>query len=155
MTKADQPVIGGVDGILSSKEVAVVEATAQGVVIGGIAYTIARRVNVPVLTQEDGEVVAFKVLQPIREEVNYKETDVVVNGERVKGVQEVTINIIRVEEIGSKQEMDYVANAMTAGNLRATYPDHAYVGKTFAIQKLGVVPGKQYKATNVVEIQPA
>lgn len=140
---------------MTSKEVQAVEATATSVNIGGVDYKITRRVNVPVLKHADGEVVTFEALQPIRDEVNYVNEEVIVNGEKVKATREVIISILRVRELTSNQEMEYVCNSITSSDLKGTYPNHDYVGREFAIQKLGLVPGKNYKAVNVVEIERA
>ena len=144
------------DGVETAKSIAVIAPAMQGVMIGGARFNIKKQVNLPTLKQESGETIAVRFDTPIREEPQYK--DVIVNNEDgSKGVvkQETFINIVRVTELGSGQPFEYVCNAMTADNIRSTYPDENYVGRSFAIQKLGTVAGKQYKQTNVVEIEAA
>ncbi len=141
--------------VLTSKAVTVARDAAKTVMVGGQAFEVVKQVNVPTLKQDTGETVAFRIDQPIREETNYITEEVTVNGVKQNATRENIINIARVTEANSMQEFEYVCNAMTADNLRNTYPDHGYVGKWFAILKLGVVAGKRYKETRVVELQPA
>lgn len=139
--------------ILTTKAITVSEKAAGGVIVNGQQFNMVKRVNLPTLKQESGEVVVFRIDARIREEVNYKETEVVMNGEKVKATQENIINVVRVTEASSGQPFEYVCNAMTADNLRSAYPDHTYIGHCFAVQKLGTVAGKRYKETNVIEIE--
>lgn len=140
--------------VLQTKEIIAVERRMGPVEIRGQRFQPVRRVNVPTLKHDSGEVVAFRIDQPIRQEKSMRRVEVTVNGVKQQGEEEVTINIARVTEASSKQEFEYVCNAMTADNLRGAYPDDGYVGKWFAVQKLGVVAGKRYKETNVIEIEP-
>lgn len=155
MTK-EAEVIEGQD-VLTGKEIATIGGGAKQVMVGGMKYAVTNQVNLPTLKQESGETVAIRITDPIREEVQYK--DIMVNdpnnpGQKVVQKQENIINVGRVMELSSNQMFEYVYNAMTADNIRNAYPNEAYVGKCFGIQKLGVVQGKQYKQTNVVEIEP-
>lgn len=140
--------------VLQTTAVAVREEQAKGVAIGGQTFNILKRVNVPTLKHESGQVVAFRIDAPIRIEIGTREVEATVNGEKVKGTEETKINVVRVTEASSMQEFEYVCNSMTADNLRSCYPGDTYVGKWFAVQKLGVVAGKRYKETNVAEIEP-
>lgn len=128
---------------------------AQLVDIGGVEYKIAKRVNLPILKHEDGETLAVRIDQAIVEEPTVRDVQV----KTPTGVQtfqeESTINVVRVTELYSKEPFNLVLNTMSAGDLRNAYPDHSYVGKMFAIQKVGLVAGKRYKQVNVVEIEPA
>lgn len=140
--------------VLTTRDVARYDGGATAVNIGGNRYNVTRRVNVPTLKHDSGAVVAFRIDAPIREEHSLRKVKVKIGGVDQEAEEEVRINVVRVTEAKSGQEFEYVCNAMTADNLRGTYPDHSYVGKWFAIQKLGVVAGKRYKETNVLEIEP-
>lgn len=140
--------------VLESKNVQVTERAAAGVVIGGQTYGMVKQVNLPTLKHDTNETVAIRIDMPIREEVNYIKELVTVNGEKQEITKENVINVVRVTELNSMQPFEYVCNAMTADNLRSAYPEHGYVGKSFAIQKLGVVAGKRYKETKIIEIEP-
>lgn len=139
--------------ILTVKAITVSQQAAGGVVINGQTFNLVKRVNLPTLKQDSGEVVVFRIDAPIRQEKSERETEVTVAGVKTKATEETTINVVRVTEATSGQPFEYVCNAMTADNLRSAYPDHDYVGKCFAVQKLGVVAGKRYKETNVIEIE--
>lgn len=130
------------------------QPAANAVRIGDTVFQAVQQVNVPVLSQEDGETVVFRIDKPIREEVNYREVPGVVDGVKTMITQENIINVVRVLEAYSRSPFDYVCNAMTAGNIKATYPEHSYVGRWFAVTKNGLVPGKNYKHTSVMEIEP-
>lgn len=148
---------GGNSLTLYSKPGEVQTGAAQSVDVGGVTYKIAKRVNVPILKHEDGETLAVRIDAPIMEEptareVKYKDPT---TGEMRVGLEEGTINVVRVTELYSKEPFQLVLNTMSAGDLRNAYPDHSYVGRLFAIQKAGLVPGKRYKQVNVVEIEPA
>lgn len=143
------------DGISESKAVAVVAPTMQGVTVGGATFNVVNRVNLPTLKHEDGETVAIRVDSQIREEVTYKEEEVIIQGVKQTITKENVINVVRVTELNSNQPFEYVCNAMTADNLRSAYPENGYVGKFFAILKKGTAAGKRYKETEIVEIAPA
>jgi hypothetical protein len=131
---------------LTSKEVTVSSKGPSAVMIGGTAFNVKRLVTVPTLQQETGETVAIEFLSPIETKPN---------NETINGVVvEKFINVARVRELSSGQEFAYVLNAITEGNIREAYPHEGYVGKCFAIKKLGVVAGKRYKDVQVVEIDP-
>lgn len=138
--------------VLESKEVVVSTKGTSAVMIGGKRYEVAKQVNVPTLKQDSGETVVFRIDQPIRQEINIQKKEVTIDGIKRLIEEEVTINVVRVSEISSGQPFEYVCNAMTADNLRNAYPEHGYVGRVFAVQKLGVVAGKRYKETKVVEL---
>jgi hypothetical protein len=138
--------------VLTTKTFEVVEAKTTGVNIGGQTFNLVKRVNLPTLKHDSGETVAFRIDAPIREELSMREVKLA-GGQT--GQEEVRINVVRVTEASSKREFEYVCNAMTADNIRGAYQDHSYVGHWFAVQKLGVVAGKRYKETNVIEIEPA
>jgi len=140
--------------VLTSKEISISQQAASGVVVGGKAYKIVKRVNLPTLKHESGEVVCVRIDDPIRLEKNIVRETVKVAGVDTDIEREVELNVVRVTELTSGQPFEYVCNAMTADNLRGAYQDNSYVGKSFAIQKLGTVAGKRYKETNVVEIEP-
>lgn len=141
--------------VLTSKEVTISQQAASGVVIGGTAYKVLKRVNLPTLKHESGETVCVRIDDPIRLEKNIVKETVKVNGTDTDIEREVYLNVVRVTELSSGQPFEYVCNAMTADNLRGAYPENGYVGHSFAIQKLGTVAGKRYKETNVLEIGPA
>ena len=140
--------------VLTTKAIVSQERQVKGVTIGGQQYDVVKRVNLPTLKHESGEIIAFRIDAPIREEKSTKQTEVTINGEKVKGTEETSINVVRVTEASSMREFEYVCNAMTADNLRSAYPSHDYVGKWFAVSKLGQVAGKRYKETHVIEIAP-
>lgn len=139
-------------GIVVSKEVAMTEHTTNSVMINGKEYVVAKRVNVPTLKHNDNEWISIRIDAPIRVEVNEINEEVVVAGVKQIATREAEINVVRVTELYSGQEMEYVCNTMTADNFRSTYPDNGYVGRTFAVYKRGLAPGKRYKETEVVEI---
>lgn len=124
------------------REVTIPEKTGTRVLIGGEAYRIVKLVNVPTLKHESGETVCIRIDDKIRRTTNTQDG------------KEVELSVVRVTLLSSMQPFEYVCNAMTADNLHAAYPEDSYVGKCFAIQKRGVVAGKRYKETHVVEIEP-
>lgn len=140
--------------VLETTAVVTTEKVASGVMIAGVKYEVAALVNVPTLSQADGTTVAFRMDAPIFITLNDKEIDAIVEGVKTKIVQQVPINVARVTQLADGKPYEYVCNAMTADNLRNTYPDHTYVGRCFAVTKHGLVPGKQYKSTSVIEIRP-
>lgn len=129
---------------------------AQSVMVNGIAYRIARRVNLPILKHEDGETIAVRIDMPINEEATTRDITVrnPETGQPMAVTQEGVINVVRVTEIYCGEPFNLVLSVMAAGDLRDAYPEHSYVGRTFAIQKVGLVQGKRYKQVNVVEIEP-
>lgn len=141
--------------VLYAKPGEVQAGAAQSVMVNGIAYKIARRVNVPILKFEDGETIAVRIDMPINEEPTIRDVVGTVDGVRKVMQEEGFINICRVTEMYSNEPFNVVLPVMAAGDLRNAYPNHAYVGKTFAMQKAGLVAGKRYKQVNVVEIEPA
>lgn len=142
---------------LYAKPGEVQSGAAQTVDVGGVTYKIAKRVNVPILKHEDGETLAVRFDQPILEEPTIRDIRVkdAATGGLVTMQEEGYINVARVTELYSKEPFNLVLSVMAAGDLRNAYPDHGYVGRTFAIQKVGLVAGKRYKQVNVVEIEPA
>lgn len=139
--------------VLEATSIQVAREDTSGVMIGGQLFAVKQQVNVPTLKQESGQTVAFQIVAQIREEVNYITEEVIVNGEKVKATKENIINVVRVIQIADGKTYEYVCNAMTADNLRSTYPDHSYVGLYFAVHKGETVPGKRYKETSIVELE--
>jgi len=134
-----------------------VEAQRQGptsVEVGGVQYAVKQQVNVPILKHETNEVVAIRVELPINAEETTREKEVVVNGVKTMATEEGVINVIRVTELTTGQLFNLVLNAITASEFERAYPDNGYVGRFFAIKKLGVVAGKRYKDVQIVEIEP-
>lgn len=131
--------------VFTSKEVAVSQKAASGVMIAGKKFSMVKQVNVPTLKQETGETVAIRIEAPIRTEENSSAD------EKKAGIEKF-INVVRVTELGSGQPFEYVCNAITADNLRGSYQNDTYVGKSFAIRKGGTVQGKRYKDVQIIEI---
>lgn len=138
--------------VVVSKAAEIVQEAPKNVSINGTVYEIAARVNLPTLTQKEGETVAIRIDAPIRQETSYKDEDVMVDGVRRTVQKENIINVVRVTELNSNEPFEYVCNAMTADNLRGAYPEASYVGKLFAIYKGARAPGKQYIQTDIVEL---
>lgn len=137
----------------------VVAATRDGpsaVMVGDQNYEVVQQVNVPTLKHETGQVLAIRIEQPIRHELSQRDIEVLnsATGELVKGKQETNIAVVRITELGSGQLFNLVLNAISASEFERAYPENAYVGKSFAIKKLGVVAGKRYKDVQIVEIAP-
>lgn len=127
---------------VSSTNLTVKRGENNAVMIGGVLFEMVKRVNVPTLKHESGDTIVIRAELPIRTEIQTGENE---------GKE---INILRVTELTTGTEFEYVCNAITADVLEGAYPDKAYVGKSFAITKLGTVAGKRYKEVDVVEIQP-
>ncbi len=132
-----------------------------GVLVGDTEFEVVQQVNVPILKHNSGETVCVRIEQPIRHEISSREMEVInASGEAVKGKQETSISVVRVTELGSGQLFNLVLNAISASEFERTYNTEnenkvpAYVGKCFAIKKLGVVAGKRYKDVQIVEIRP-
>lgn len=138
--------------VLTTTAPAMRDKSTEVVMIDGKAHEVVKLVNLPTLKHESGKVVAFRVDAPIRIETSKREEEVTMDGVKKTVTIETPINVVRVTEWGSKQPFEYVCNAMTADNLRSAYPDHEYVGRIFAVQKLGLVAGKRYKETNIIEL---
>lgn len=133
----------------------------KSIVVGDTEFDIVQQVNVPVLKHGSGETVLVRIEQPIRHELSSREIEVAVaSGEMVKGKQDTQIAVTRVTELNSGQLFNLVLNAITASELERTYNTEnenkvpAYVGKCFAIRKLGTVQGKRYKDVQIIEIKP-
>lgn len=124
----------------------------QMIQVGDKQMAVTNLVNLPTLKHETGEIVAIRIDAPIREEVSYKEEEVIVQGVKQVATRENIINVVRVTELSSGSPFEYVCNAMTADNLRSAYPENGYVGRSFAIAKGDTVQGKRYKATQIVEL---
>lgn len=141
--------------VLHSKSVAISKQAAAKVVIGEAEYRIVKRVNLPTLKHESGETVCVRIDDPIRVVTNLTKETAKIDGKDTEFEKATELSVVRVTELSSMQPFEYVCNAMTADNIHSAYPNDAYVGRCFAIQKLGQVAGKRYKETNVVEIEPA
>lgn len=139
--------------VFQGKEVAIAAQVASGVMIGGVSYGIKQLVNVPTLKHETNETVVIKPIAAIIETTSMQDKEVIIGGVKQIAQEEVTINVVRIIEMGSGQTMEYVCNAITADSLRTTYPNDSYVGKVFGIKKLGVVAGKRYKEVQILELE--
>ncbi len=133
----------------------------EAVLIGDGKYKVKQQVNVPVLKHDSGQTVAVRIELPIRTEISRREDEVTTSsGEVIKGVKESNISVVRVTELNSGLLFNLVLNAITASEFARAYPDNehgvpGYVGKCFAIQKLGTVAGKRYKDVNILELEEA
>lgn len=125
----------------------------KAVLIGDQQFKVKQQVNVPVLKHDTGVTVAVRIENPIRHEVSTREIEVDTPDGKVKGTQEGTISVVRVTELTSGLLFNLVLNAITASEFERAYPDNGYVGKMFAIKKMGVVAGKRYKDVQIVEIE--
>lgn len=130
------------------------EQGPTGVMIDGVEYKVKQQVNVPILKHETGETVAVRIELPINKELTEREKEVIVAGVKTMATEESTINVIRVTELTTGQLFQLVLNAITASEFERAYPDNDYVGRFFAIKKLGLVAGKRYKDVQIVEIEP-
>lgn len=151
----------GNDEVLTASVPAVREKGPTGLAIGNTTFKVKDLVTVPILKHNSGETIGVRIDQPIRRELTSREVEVATaSGELVKGTQEGQIAVVRVTELGSMQAFNLVLNAITASELERRYntenangvPD--YVGRFFAIKKLGVVAGKRYKEVQIAEIEP-
>lgn len=125
------------------------------ILIGDQEFKVKQQVNVPTLKHDSGKAVTVRIELPIRFETSTREEEVTLStGEIVKGTKDTQIAVVRVTELTSGLAFNYVCNAITASELNRAYPDNAYVGKCFAIRKLGVVAGKRYKGVEILEIEP-
>lgn len=128
----------------------------KAVLVGDQSYSVKQQVNVPTLKHDTGVTVAIRIEQAIRRELTSREEEVTLaNGEIVKGIKEGTLAVVRVTELGSGQLFNLVLNSITASELDRAYEDQSYVGKSFAIRKMGTVAGKRYKDVQIVEIEAA
>ena len=119
----------------------------------GMKIKLARQVTVPTLKHESGETIVVTMESKFVSETTMEKKTVKVKGVDTEIEEEKTIHIARVIEVESGVLFSYVLNAITHDNIMNAYPDHSYVGKTFAIQKLGLVAGKRYKDVNVIEVE--
>lgn len=141
---------------LETKAIVATRTGPSGVMIAGQRFEVVQQVNVPILKHETGETVAVRIELPLRTETSDRLVEVTDprTGEVIKGSQEVPITVARVTELGSGQLFQLVLNAISASEFERAYPNAGYVGKCFAIKKLGLVAGKRYKDVQIVEIQP-
>lgn len=139
----------------TAKAVTVVNENAKGVMVAGTEYKVIENVTVPILKHDSNEVVAVKIVQPIEEQDQFDTKIDDETGEVLSQKFKGKINVGRVIELGSGQLMQYVFNAISASEIKSAYPEHSYVGKSFAIKKLGVVAGKRYKEVQIIEIEAA
>lgn len=138
MAKAPEP------ASITGKEVARYDQTAGAIMLGGVALDVVEQVTIPILKYNDGDVIVITPQLPISEEDQIDDK----TGE-VKG----KINVVRVVEFGTGQLFNVVLGTVAAGELRDAYPEHSYVGKTFALRKIGLVAGKRYKDVQIVEVK--
>jgi len=124
------------------------------VVVGNQEFAVAQQVNLPSLKHDSGETVTILILAAIVDETKTEKKVIKVKGVDTEVEEEKTLHIAKVGEITTGLDFTYVMNAITNDNLRRMYPNDGYVGRTFAIQKLGLVAGKRYKDVNILELTP-
>jgi len=140
--------------ILEGHVPAVVRNAPNGIMIGGQVFETVKAVNLPTLKHDTGQSIAVRFDAQMRIVINKITEKLKVDGVEREVEREVSMHVVRVTELSTQQPFEYVCNAMTAANIEGAYPNNDYVGRSFAIQKLGVVAGKRYKEVRVVEIQP-
>jgi hypothetical protein len=64
-------------------------------------------------------------------------------------------NIALVIDLTTGEEMQYIISAVLGSTLAEEYPDHSYVGKSFAVMKLPPDHGrgKRYATFSIAEIE--
>ena len=124
---------------MDANAVEVVGSQVKAVTVGGVEYEIVQAVNLPTLKHDSGVTVGMRIDAAMIADTN----------EEGK-----TLFVMRVTELSTMQQFNYVLNSITVGNLNSAYPEHTYVGRMFAIHKGGTVAGKRYKDVRIVEISP-
>lgn len=137
------------------KAIAVREERTGSLMVAGEEFKVKEQITVPVLKHESGETIAIQFVQPIIVEDQFEyETDKK-TGEIIDQTYKGKINVARVRELSSGQLFQLVLNAISASEIRNACPNDSYVGRCFAIKKLGTVAGKRYKEVQIIEIEPA
>lgn len=135
------------------KALKVSEQATPAIMVNGMAIRVKKQVTLPTLKHDSGQTVLVRITDPFTSEASVEKKTVKINGVDTEVEEEKTIHIARVTELQSGENFTYVLNAITHDNIVGAYSDDSYVGKCFAIQKLGVVQGKRYKDVKVVEIE--
>jgi hypothetical protein len=110
----------------------------------GRKVTVVKQVTVPVLKHKEGETVMITVL------------DVMYIGKELKasadGTKSKPATLVKVTDIKTNRPGLYIVPAIVADTWSTEYAGDAYVGKSFAIEKLPARDGKRYKDINMLEI---
>lgn len=145
---------GNTGEILEGFAPALENRAASGVEINGVVYDTVKAVTLPTLKHDVGKTIVFKVAEPMFTDEKEVEEMVEVEGVMKKGTRKNKVTVMRVIELNSGVLCEYVCNAITVDDLNSAYPDNGYVGKSFAVQKLGKIAGKKYNEIKIIEIQP-
>ena len=135
------------------KALKISEQAAPSVMVNGMAIRVKKQVTLPTLKHDSGQTVLVRITDPFVSEKSVEKKIVKVAGVDTEIEEEKTLHIARVTELTTGENFTYVLNAITHDNIASAYPGDEYVGKCFAIQKLGTVQGKRYKDVKVVEIE--
>jgi hypothetical protein len=135
------------------KALRISEQAAPAIMVNGMAIRVKKQVTLPTLKHDSGQTVLVRITDPFVSETSVEKKTVKVAGVDTEIEEEKTLHIARVTELQSGENFTYVLNAITHDNIVGAYPNDDYVGKCFAIQKLGTVQGKRYKDVKVVEIE--
>lgn len=148
-------------GSISSRAIAARDA-ATTLQVGGATYAVKRQVTLPVLKQEDNAV-AFTVLDKMYVGKPIRQKDKTV-------APMAPATLIKVRDLETKRPHLYVVPAVLqslfideydADRPAGYYDDNdpayegtnAYIGLSFAVQKLAKRPGKRHRDLEVVEIE--
>lgn len=109
---------------------------------------VVKQVTVPTLSVKDGATAYVKFDGPIFLGKELKKT--AKDGEAAKEKPADLASVINLE---TGEQMHLIVAAVVKENLNETYPKDKYVGRSFAISKLGKRAGKRYFDYRVLEIE--
>lgn len=109
---------------------------------------VVKQVTVPTLSAKDGQTLYVKFEGAIFLGKELKKT--AKDGEPAK---EKPADLASVVNLETGEQMHLIVAAVVKENLNETYPKEKYVGKSFAISKLGKRAGKRYFDYRVLEIE--
>jgi len=110
----------------------------------GRKVTVLKQVTVPVLKHKEGETVMITVLEPMYIGKELKAS--------ADGTKSKPATLVKVTDIKTNRAGLYIVPAIVSDTWANDYAEHAYVGKSFAIEKLPARDGKRYKDINMLEI---
>lgn len=110
--------------------------------LGGLGFKVKSAVTLDVLKFESGRTIFVRFLDPIR----------VAKKQNPKNDEQEEITLAHVVDLETQLEHTLVVGAVLEKELKEKYPEDAYVGLCFRIEKLDV-EGERWKNYRVHEIE--
>lgn len=110
--------------------------------ISGLKFKVKEAVTLDVLKFDSGTTIFIRFLEKIRK----------AEKQNPKNEEQEEITLAHVQELETGLEYTLVVGAVLEKEIQAKYPDDAYVGKCFRVQKLDV-EGERWKNYRIHEIE--